>query len=195
MNHLVTVACAAIIITACSPPDRETVTREHAPPGTAVAANIASAIDPEQPWVTNPPPTTPPSTTPPSGEQSADTTTTTTEPARVCRPAISPNAAVLFAPRNHRLTDPGIVELDRLVADLCADKDTALHVRGHTDNEGGAENLDLSRRRAGTVAAWLREQGFTNVEASGGGEHEPIADNSTEQGRRLNRRVTISIVN
>jgi len=65
---------------------------------------------------------------------------------------------------------------------------------GHTSSEGSdAYNLDLSQRRAEAVVAALRERGLENarISASGAGEAEPIADNDSETGRSLNRRVEI----
>ncbi len=74
---------------------------------------------------------------------------------------------------------------------------------GHTDAKGDEEyNLDLSRRRADAVAAWLRAQPGMNGRAfavEGHGEAEPIAPNTAKdgaddpQGRARNRRVTIDI--
>ena len=65
---------------------------------------------------------------------------------------------------------------------------------GFADNRGGwTSNMNLSKRRAETVAAKLREFGFTNLVASGFGEAMPIASNETEAGRALNRRVEIWI--
>lgn len=71
-----------------------------------------------------------------------------------------------------------------------------VEVTGYTDNLGTAEHgLDLSRRRAAAVAKVLGPQlpkGVTLVTA-GKGEADPVASNDTEAGRRLNRRVTITV--
>ena len=69
-----------------------------------------------------------------------------------------------------------------------------LIVAGHTDSEGSAEyNLDLSRRRADSVVAWLstRDIDAYRLEPQGLGESQPVADNATPAGRALNRRVEI----
>jgi outer membrane protein OmpA-like peptidoglycan-associated protein len=68
-------------------------------------------------------------------------------------------------------------------------------VRGYTDDVGPtAYNLDLSRRRAATVAAYLEKtlggEGMTFV-SLGYGIHDPIATNATAAGQQRNRRVTI----
>lgn len=70
----------------------------------------------------------------------------------------------------------------------------AITVIGHTSSEGSeAYNQDLSQRRAAAVAAALVARGLDagRVAADGQGEGRPIADNDTEAGRSLNRRVEI----
>jgi outer membrane protein OmpA-like peptidoglycan-associated protein len=67
-------------------------------------------------------------------------------------------------------------------------------VIGHTDNTGSdAVNDPLSRERANAVKQYLATRGVEpqRVETAGRGEHEPVADNSTEAGRARNRRVEI----
>ncbi|MEZ5999584.1 OmpA family protein [Hyphomonas sp.] len=71
---------------------------------------------------------------------------------------------------------------------------TAVDVVGYASSEGKAEyNLDLSKRRAVSVQNYLIGQGVAPVrlKATGMGIANPIADNSTEEGRRANRRVEI----
>jgi len=71
---------------------------------------------------------------------------------------------------------------------------TAVIVQGHTDSSGGEEhNLDLSERRARAVQTHLLGYGVdrSRTDALGFGESYPIADNTTEQGRQLNRRVEL----
>ena len=71
-----------------------------------------------------------------------------------------------------------------------------IEVRGHTDNRGSKKhNQALSERRAQTVMNYLKEHGVTNhMTAVGYGEEDPIADNSTPEGRQQNRRVGLRIV-
>jgi outer membrane protein OmpA-like peptidoglycan-associated protein len=66
-----------------------------------------------------------------------------------------------------------------------------LEVEGHTDSTGSkAHNLDLSKRRAQSVATWLVAHGFKGIAiAAGYGSEKPIATNKTKQGRAENRRV------
>ncbi|MCL4792713.1 MAG: OmpA family protein, partial [Gammaproteobacteria bacterium] len=69
-----------------------------------------------------------------------------------------------------------------------------IEVRGHTDSRGADDyNLGLSRRRAEAVRNYLIEKGTPaeRLTAVGIGEADPIADNETEEGRALNRRVSL----
>lgn len=75
---------------------------------------------------------------------------------------------------------------------LVADDGLRLRIVGHTDSQGTPQaNLPLSQRRAASVRAWLVASGVPEARllAEGRGQGEPIADNGTEAGRALNRRV------
>ena len=70
-------------------------------------------------------------------------------------------------------------------------------VAGYTDNRGDeAYNRGLSERRAKTVRDYLIEKGVDANQLSwrGYGESDPIADNETSEGRELNRRVVLRIL-
>lgn len=70
-------------------------------------------------------------------------------------------------------------------------------VLGYTDSTGSAEyNQTLSRQRANAVAAYLQGQGVksSRFEIMGLGSSNPIASNSTAEGRQQNRRVEIKII-
>jgi outer membrane protein OmpA-like peptidoglycan-associated protein len=74
---------------------------------------------------------------------------------------------------------------------------TVVEVAGHTDSTGSdSYNMQLSQRRANTVGEYLYTQGIMDqrIISVGMGEHHPIADNSTPEGRQLNRRVEITLV-
>jgi len=72
---------------------------------------------------------------------------------------------------------------------------TEIEVVGHTDSSGSdAYNQMLSERRAATVGNYLKSYLKTvNVKSSGMGESAPVADNNTNEGRILNRRVEVKI--
>ncbi len=75
-------------------------------------------------------------------------------------------------------------------------KDSHIIVEGHTDNQGSAEyNQKLSEKRAENVMNFLVEQGVKQerLTSKGYGFNQPIADNSTKEGRKQNRRVDIVI--
>ena len=74
---------------------------------------------------------------------------------------------------------------------------TIVEVAGHTDSTGSdAYNQSLSERRAESVAAYLRTQEVNpqRLITIGLGESMPVADNGTDAGRQLNRRVEITMV-
>lgn len=82
--------------------------------------------------------------------------------------------------------------LRELAEALKTDGAMRLRLVGHTDNTGTpAGNRTLSQRRAESVRAWLVRQGIeaSRFAAEGKGQDEPIADNTSDQGRALNRRV------
>jgi OmpA-OmpF porin, OOP family len=75
--------------------------------------------------------------------------------------------------------------------------DTTAVIEGHTDNVGTpADNLRLSQRRADSVVAYLRDGAHVaaaRLRAVGYGDTRPIADNSTEEGKRANRRIGATV--
>lgn len=74
---------------------------------------------------------------------------------------------------------------------------TAVHVTGFTDSTGGdAYNQKLSEGRAASVSQYLISQGVSSIRlhSNGMGKRDPIADNSTADGRRANRRVEITVI-
>jgi len=85
--------------------------------------------------------------------------------------------------------------LDEVMAKIEASPgDEHVMIVGHTDSIGTeAYNQGLSERRARSAADYMVQQGFPQdkISISGMGESEPIADNSTKQGRAENRRVEI----
>jgi outer membrane protein OmpA-like peptidoglycan-associated protein len=74
---------------------------------------------------------------------------------------------------------------------------TIIEISGYTDSTGtDAHNLDLSNRRAESVAAFLKAQQVNpmRVLSQGFGEQYPAASNDTAEGRQLNRRVQMRLV-
>nr|MBN2278703.1 OmpA family protein [candidate division Zixibacteria bacterium] len=90
-------------------------------------------------------------------------------------------------------------QLDSIAYRIMAYPDTKVEIRGFTDNQGAeAYNLELSRKRAEGVMAYLESKGVKadQMTAKGFGEDPKYfaADNSTSDGRRQNRRVEIESV-
>ena len=74
---------------------------------------------------------------------------------------------------------------------------TVIEVAGHTDSTGSEQhNQALSERRAATVATYLVNRGVLEMRiiTIGMGETRPVADNTTDAGRALNRRVELTLV-
>ena len=87
-------------------------------------------------------------------------------------------------------------EVQRVSTVLNQYPQTRIRVTGHTDSTGTAElNQRLSEQRAISVKNALIQQGVhpARVQTIGFGEQTPIADNSSESGRQLNRRVVVTI--
>lgn len=71
-----------------------------------------------------------------------------------------------------------------------------IDIIGHTDSTGSHQhNMELSRRRAQSVADYMQGQGVNRARMSvqGVGSDQPVASNSTTQGRQENRRVEINL--
>lgn len=103
---------------------------------------------------------------------------------------------VTFAVDSTTISPSFRAALDEVASSLQKYPDSLVDVMGHTDSSGSdAHNQDLSQRRAESVKGYLvmRGVGSSRVATIGYGEQYPRADNSTEEGRALNRRVEIRI--
>lgn len=103
---------------------------------------------------------------------------------------------ILFASNADQLNQRFYPVLDSIRDVLTEFDRTGIYVQGHADSVGSAAyNLELSRRRADSVANYLVFKGVARnrMLVQGFGKEHPIEDNATEQGRRLNRRVEILI--
>lgn len=88
--------------------------------------------------------------------------------------------------------------IDELVAYLKRKDDVRIELGGHTDNVGNAKNNQvLSEARANTVRDYLIEKGIDpeRVTAKGYGMTKPVESNKTAEGRALNRRTEVTILN
>jgi outer membrane protein OmpA-like peptidoglycan-associated protein len=86
--------------------------------------------------------------------------------------------------------------MDKLADVVVRYNKTTLTVVGHTDNVGSDKyNQDLSQRRAFSVAQYFESQRVDplRLATAGKGESQPVASNTSEGGRQLNRRVEIYV--
>jgi OOP family OmpA-OmpF porin len=87
--------------------------------------------------------------------------------------------------------------LDKLASIMNSYEEANVMIEGHTDSQGeDADNMLLSQERADAVKRYLSSQGVADARmtAVGYGETKPIADNESEEGRVLNRRVDFKLV-
>jgi outer membrane protein OmpA-like peptidoglycan-associated protein/tetratricopeptide (TPR) repeat protein len=104
---------------------------------------------------------------------------------------------VFFDTKKTTLKPESITELDNVVRLMNENPNMKILISGYTDNVGKPEdNLALSKGRAVGVINYLISKGINNNRLSfkGFGETNPVGDNSTEQGRALNRRTELSVV-
>jgi outer membrane protein OmpA-like peptidoglycan-associated protein len=103
---------------------------------------------------------------------------------------------VLFDFNKYTLKPEARERLARISGIVLAYPDLKLQIEGYTDAIGSDEyNQTLSEKRAEAVRDYLVSSGVTinNVSAQGMGKADPVADNSTAAGRKLNRRVEMIV--
>lgn len=104
---------------------------------------------------------------------------------------------IFFDVASSELVDMSHVELDKLVELLGKNPSLRVEIGGHTDNVGSeADNQRLSEARAKAVYDYLVEHniGADRLAYRGYGESRPVADNASDEGRRLNRRTEMTIL-
>jgi flagellar motor protein MotB len=110
-----------------------------------------------------------------------------------------------FDPGSAPATAAGLPILNRIKALLKEVPDRRVVIAGHTDNqtigpslkEAYNSNQELSRARAAAVADYLAEDGGVtprNISVVGYADAKPVASNSTEAGRKHNRRIEIRLL-
>ena len=107
------------------------------------------------------------------------------------------DSGILFDTNKSDLKPAAQSNLQNLAASLQKNPETNILIVGHTDNTGSdTYNMDLSVRRAESVKSYIvaGNVAASRLQTQGKGESEPIADNTTVDGRSQNRRVEIVIV-
>ena len=100
--------------------------------------------------------------------------------------------AITFETGKADLKPESMVEIARIAKLMKENPNLAFEVQGHCDATGSDKvNDPLSQKRAEAIVAALVEEGIAESRLSpvGKGSHEPIASNSTDEGRARNRRV------
>ncbi len=99
---------------------------------------------------------------------------------------------VTFASGSARLTPESTQILDKVVRTLLENMEIEVEIRGYTDNTGSYEtNVRISQQRADAVREYLVANGvsFSRIRTRGYGPADPIAPNTTREGRAKNRRI------
>ena len=102
----------------------------------------------------------------------------------------------LFATDHATLAPTARESLDRLLSERADHTYSQVSVTGFTDSVGSDDyNLALSKRRAESVAAYLKAHGLKtdSLTVTGRGKADPVASNTTPEGRASNRRVEIRL--
>jgi chemotaxis protein MotB len=111
---------------------------------------------------------------------------------------------ILFASGEATVKKEGLAVLKRVVEILKNMQDKNIRVEGHTDNVRITSKLariypsnwELSAARAINVTKYLQQQGIDPaiLSATAFGEYQPLADNSTAEGKAKNRRIAIILL-
>ena len=107
------------------------------------------------------------------------------------------DSGILFATNSSTVSEASKSALRNFATSLNTNPDTNIKVIGHTDNTGKVDyNQTLSEKRAKRDYDYLLNQAVSSnrMVYEGKGISEPVADNSTVQGRQQNRRVEILIL-
>ncbi|MCB0794661.1 MAG: OmpA family protein [Flavobacteriales bacterium] len=104
---------------------------------------------------------------------------------------------IFFPTASHELLPESNAELDKLQTLLELNPSVRVELSGHTDDVGSEDdNLALSEARARAVRDHLVANGIdpARIEARGYGETKPVAPNTNEEGRALNRRTEVTVL-
>ena len=103
---------------------------------------------------------------------------------------------ITFATNSDAISSSFYQPLNNLANSLKQFNQNTIQIVGYTDSTGSRQlNMDLSQRRAQSVATYLTSQGVSgaNLSARGAGPDNPIASNGDVNGRAQNRRVEVNL--
>lgn len=113
-------------------------------------------------------------------------------------PILNKTLSINFTPGSDEIMPGSYFTLDSLGETMISFGNTYLRIEGNTDATGKrAANVTLSQKRAEAVKQYLVKQfnlGEARFQTIGHGPDKPVADNTTEAGRQLNRRTDIKVV-
>lgn len=104
---------------------------------------------------------------------------------------------IFFDVDKYDLKDKSVTELQKILRFLKENPSVKVEISGHTDNSGSPSyNVQLSEKRAQSVNNYLIERGIApeRLRTKGYGSDQPIADNTTEEGRQKNRRIEFKVI-
>jgi outer membrane protein OmpA-like peptidoglycan-associated protein len=125
-----------------------------------------------------------------------DTITTAPPPVIQADSLIVLAAELLFETNKSTLRSEHFATLNSIVDYLVLHPERYVKISGHTDNTGSeGHNLSLSKKRADVVAEYLVNNGvdINRVDTFGLGSAKPLVANTTDEGRKKNRRVELLI--
>ena len=105
--------------------------------------------------------------------------------------------SVFFEQSKAVIINTSFPELDRIVRAMKENPTMEIILEGHTDNQGDWNaNLLLSKERVEEVQKYLATKGINmkRIQVQGYGSTRPVASNNSEEKRRLNRRVEVTII-
>ncbi len=106
--------------------------------------------------------------------------------------AVLRTGSILFERNSFAIDSSSMTIIDKVVRLMKQYPVLEVHIGAHTDDSGGDEfNMKLSEKRAQSVKEYLLSKGIDSSRLSykGYGEQKPIASNTNENGKKLNRRV------
>ena len=104
---------------------------------------------------------------------------------------------IFFESDSHLLLPGSMAELNRVLIFMQENPGIAVEIAGHTDSTGSEEhNQVLSGKRAEAVVEYLTSGGIApdRLHAEGYGDRKPVGDNASEEGRAMNRRTELTII-